>query len=289
MAGNAQAGAWRPDLHAHTAASDGVLSATQVVARAQERSVNLLAVTDHDTLLALDEAAAAAPAHGVQLIPGVEISAAGRDEVHVLGYFVNARMRRLQRLLQRLRDDRVRRCDACLARLEGLGLPVLKDELRLAPGVAGGRPLIARAMVRRGYVSSVEEAFERYLAAGRPAYIERYCLDPADAIALLKEEGAVPVLAHPGLLPYDGKDLNDRIDEWVGCGLMGIEAYHPQHAPQAQARWAAEARRRGLMVTGGSDFHDALPPHADLGQMLPLWDSACEDAARLLASGEAAA
>ena len=274
--------AWRPDLHVHTNASDGIFAPSDVMRRAKERGVNLVAVTDHDTLLALPESARAAMAHGIAFIPGVEISTAGDDEVHVLGLFVGSHMKNLSARLRAFRGDKQRRCVEALRILTNMGLPLTLQDLRLPHGVAGSRPLIARAMVRKGYAASVPDAFERFLAVGRRAYVPRRNMDTGEAIALLSREGAVPVLAHPALIAYERTDLLNRLEQWMAQGLRGIEAWHPAHTPETARYWAGIARSRGLLVTGGSDFHDGLPPHGELGDRLPLWDTADSDAARLL-------
>lgn len=273
---------WRPDLHVHTKASDGVFAAADIMRRARDHRVNLVAVTDHDTMLALPDAAHAAQAQGISFIPGVEVSTAGDDEVHVLGYFVGSHMADLSELLRGFRADKQHRCVRALKYLNEMGMPLTMEDLQLPPGVAGGRPLIARAMVRKGYAASVQEAFSRYLAVGMPAYIPRRGIDTGEAIAMLRREGAVPVLAHPKLLEFRQEELTTRLDQWIKQGLQGIEAYHPAHNPDDSSFWTDIARSRGLLVTGGSDFHDGMPPHGELGQVLPLWDTAGKDASQLL-------
>ena len=276
---------WRPDLHLHTTASDGVLSAQELVLRAHAHRLNIIAVTDHDTLLGLEDAAQAAQDQGIIFIPGVEVSTAGSDEVHVLAYFVHKNMARLDALLSSFRQDKDERCLKCLERLNELGMPLTLDDLQIPQGVAGGRPLIARAMVRKGYAASVPDAFEHFLAAGRPAYIDRKRVDTGEVIAMLCAEGAVPVLAHPGLLPYQGEELREKLDYWVSCGLMGIEAYHPEHDTDTCLYWERFARSNWLLVTGGSDFHDGSPPHGEMGHVLPLWSTADQDVHDLLQKG----
>jgi len=139
--------------------------------------------------------------------------------------------------------------------------------------------------VRKGYAASVPDAFEHFLAAGWPAYIDRKRVDTGDVIAMLCAEGAVPVLAHPGLLPYQGEELREKLKHWVSCGLMGIEAYHPEHDTDTCLYWERFARSNELLVTGGSDFHDGSPPHGEMGHVLPLWSTADQDVHDLLQKG----
>lgn len=252
--------------------------------RAVTQGINLLAVTDHDTMLGLAAAEHEAAKQGIGFIPGVEISTAGDDEVHVLGYFVDSGMTELAARLQAFRDDKDRRGPESLQRLTELGMPLTLEDLQLPPGVACSRPMIARAMIRKGYVASVQEAFDRWLAVGMPAYVAKRHVDPGEAIALLNRAGAVPVVAHPALMPYEAQTIPALLDKWQAQGLMGIEAYHPMHNPEECRFWEKTARDRGLLVTGGSDFHDGLPPHAELGHMLPLWQRKDEDARHLLAA-----
>ena len=271
----------RPDLHAHTTASDGRLSPAQVALRAKEAGVTLLSVTDHDALEGLPEAAAAAQNAGIGFLPGVEISAGEDSRVHVLGYGVSADMRALSGLLESMRADRENRALEMLSRLCALGMPLPHGEILRGDGTSVGRPRIAREMIRAGYVGSMVEAFEKYLAEGRPAYVPRKKRAAAEVIALLRAEGAVPVLAHPGLLHLDQTAFMPLLAQWKEAGLAGLEVYHPVHPPETLPAWDALARAQGLLVTGGSDFHEPGEGFSPLGCMVNLWPRAGEDAEAL--------
>jgi hypothetical protein len=240
------------DLHAHTSASDGALAPERLVRLARAQGVSVLAVTDHDTLAAIPAARAEAATLGLQLVPGVEVTAyAGDLEVHILGHFVEPDDPGLAALLASSRADRLARIRRMIDRLWALGLPLSSEEI-LAPDPEGavGRPHLAQAMVRRGYVTSVDEAFDRYLAAGRPAHVERARLPAATVIETIRRAGGVPSLAHPGVYRRDGV-----IEDLVRCGLMGLEVRHPDHDPEMVLRYERVRLEYGLLMVGGSDYH----------------------------------
>ena len=272
------------DLHIHTTASDGVFTPSKVVLRAKQKGVQLLAITDHDTVEGLTEACDCAQAQGIQLIPGVELSAGGQAEVHVLGYGVSAKNARLCKFLSDMQNERLHRAATILEHLKKLNMPLNLDEITDETNSALGRPLIARAMVNRGYVHSVQQAFDQYLNQGRPAYVARKKLDVADAVTLLKEVGAVPVLAHPSLIRMAAADLKNAVHDWLDAGLMGVEIYHPAMTQYDRMYWLSFARKHDLLVTGGSDFHAIGDKHADIGDMTPLWNNCSEDAEKLLSA-----
>ena len=255
-------GGRRVDLHAHTTFSDGVLSPEDLVARAVDKHLAALAVTDHDTVEAIPRARAAAGAV-LQLVPGIEMSTAfeGAD-LHILGYYVDPEHDPLRERLLGFQEERRRRALAIVERLRTLGLVVdLDDVLELAgPGVIG-RPHVAEAMVRAGLVTDFDEAFERYLGAQAPAYVPRPAFSPAEAIRLIHAADGVSVLAHPGSQMPDGV-----IERLRDAGLRGIEVWHPQHGGATVRRYQALAQRLGLLTTGGSDFHGEHRS-VDLGEL----------------------
>jgi len=214
-------------------------------------------ICDHDTVAGVADAVHEGECCGVHVVPGVEINTdyEGR-EVHVLGYYAAAPAGSpfggLLARLRKARDDRVREI---VARLRRSGVEVsLGRVLELAGGGSAGRPHVARALVEAGSVRSTKEAFGRYLGSGRPGYVERYKLSPHDAVTAILRAGGVPVLAHPALVGGD-----NLIDELCSCGLMGLEAYHPDHSAVDVARYLDICRRRGLLFTGGSDCHGPGP------------------------------
>ncbi len=267
-----------PDLHVHTSASDGQFSPEQVVTLARERNVNLLAITDHDTLDGFLQLKDKLPPKDIQIIPGVEISAGGGTEVHILGYGVHEGMKRLMDMLGEMREERRERAEKMVRRLTYLGLDI--DLAEVAPLSEGslGRAHIGRAMVQKGLVGSLYEAFEKYLSPGRPGFEPRRKLKVTQVVRLLKEEGAVPVVAHPGLMKMEMGDLRPLLYEWIDAGLMGLEVYHPSHLPNMIQTYDRLARENGLLVTGGSDFHGEDGRHPEIGFMLSHWPAAGEDA-----------
>ncbi len=278
--------ALRPDLHAHSTASDGVLSPAALAARAYANGVTLLSLTDHDTLSGLQEARAEAERLGMGFLPGVEISAGGDAEVHILGYGAREDMPALTKLLRDMREERRERAKNILKKLAALGMPMPEDELSLDEKAANGRPHIARMLVSHGYCRDTQEAFQKYIGNGCPAYVPRYKLAVSGVVRLLRACGCVPVLAHPGLLRLSGDSPLPLIEQWIDDGLMGVEVYHPEHMPNNFTVWRQFADARGLLVTGGSDFHDTEEWHADIGGLVPYWPDPEPCAQALLAAVE---
>ena len=272
----------KPDLHIHTTASDGVLTPSKVVLRAKERGVNLLAVSDHDSLDGVSEAQETAQKENIQIISAVEFSCGGEAEVHVLGYGLSPDAREVRDVLARMKAERETRADKMIAKLDKLGMHLKKQEIDAAPDAVKGRAQIARTLIAKGYVHSIQDAFDRLIGVGCPAYVPREKLLVTDAIALILRNGGVPVLAHPGLIKMEPAAFYALFDVWQDAGMMGVEVYHPAHRMHAFSQWDHFARSRGLLVTGGSDFHEAGDKHADIGEMLPYWLKAQEDAERLM-------
>jgi len=262
------------DLHTHSTASDGRLTPRELVARAAAAGVTTLALTDHDTLAGCAEAAEACATSGLRFVPGIEITAVLADaDVHVLGYFVETRSPALLGFLSEQRRRRLHRVREMVERLRRLGI-VLDAEAILKPGLddaglAAGRPWIARALVDAGYVSTTDEAFDRWLARGRPAFTPRNGPAPAEAFVRIHEAGGIASLAHPGLTRVD-----EWISEFVDAGLDAIEAYHSRHDPDEAARYVRLAADLHVLVTGGSDFHGdpSHGPKEPGGVVLPAAD-----------------
>jgi predicted metal-dependent phosphoesterase TrpH len=242
----------RIDLHVHTNASDGLLAPAELVRKAREAGLSALGIADHDTVNGIGEAFDAAAIEGIMLVPGVEINAYHGDfEYHILGYFIDHRDARLAVALAELRAARVRRMQVIVSRLGELGMEVSPEEILAVSGDASvGRPHIARVMVSKGHVSSIREAFDRFIGEGKPAYAPRSKLTPAEAIALIKAAGGLTVLAHPGL--WGGDELIPQLAAW---GIVGLEVYTPDHTGEQIGRYRRFAKELGLIATGGSDFH----------------------------------
>lgn len=267
----------RPDLHLHTTASDGIFSPAQLVQRLQRADVTLFSITDHDTMSGLEAAEEAALLRGLAFLPGVEISTEGEAEVHILGYGVARDDAVLLSFFEQMAKDRIGRILAMGDKLKRMGFSLDLERIMASAGGSIGRPHLARALVAGGYVKTVSEAFDRYLGDGKPAYVPREKMAASYAISLLKSRGAVPVLAHPGLIQWPMERILPLLKAWQEAGLMGLEVYHPSNRGD-YAKWDRLARQQGLLVTGGSDFHDEDPRHGQLGETVQAWESACEDA-----------
>lgn len=275
----------RIDLHTHTTASDGRYPPAALVDLAVARGVEVLAVTDHDSTEGVAAAQARGRERGLEVWPGVEISTdLPQAEVHILGYFVDTTDPTFQATLRRLRESRRERAWRMVQRLADLGRPVSWERVvELAGGGAIGRPHIAQAMVERGYVASIREAFERYLGRGGPAYVERYKLTPVEAVRLIRQARGLPALAHPlfigGAVAGGQPAVEALLPDLVAAGLVGLEVYYPGYDETAQAYLLALAARYDLVPTGGSDFHGRDDGHGDLGSV----DVPLESVARLRA------
>jgi len=241
------------DLHSHTTASDGTLAPRELVRLAARHGVRVLAVTDHDSTggvrEAIDEARSLAP---LEVVPGLEINCdVPGAEIHVLGYCVDWDAPWFQEFLGEQREERRRRIHRIAARLAELGMPIEPEAVfALVKEGSAGRPHVAQAMVDRGYVKSIREAFDRYLSLNGPANVPRMRLTPAEAVRVIRRARGVPVLAHPGLANRD-----ELIPELVDAGLLGIEAFYPEHSAGQITAYREMCARLGLIATGGSDFH----------------------------------
>jgi predicted metal-dependent phosphoesterase TrpH len=241
------------DLHTHSNASDGVLTPSALVTEAARRGVRTLGLTDHDTLAGLPEALETASRLGVDLIPGVELSTeVDVNEVHVLGYFVDPTDRALAAKLADLAAKREARAERIVVRLAELGYPVSMKRVRAIAGPGTiGRPHIARAMIEAGHIETIGEGFDRFLAAGKQAFIPKERVMPEEAVRTLRDAGAVPVLAHP----LSTGDVEGTLARLVPEGLLGMEVFYGEYAPGVHAELEAIASRWDLAPTGGSDYH----------------------------------
>jgi predicted metal-dependent phosphoesterase TrpH len=240
------------DLHLHKTASDGRSSPEALVAEAAAADLRTIAITDHDTTDGVEPVSAAARPLGLEVVPGIEVTAVedGRD-IHVLGYFVDTANLAFQTFLEAQRADRHRRFLEMVAALERLGMRVDGAWPAASPGRRSlGRPLLAAALVDAGHVRDIAEAFDRFLADGRPAYVARRGPGPAAAIARIHEAGGLASLAHPGQTGLDGS-----VARLAAVGLDAVEVFHPDHDDAARARYRQLADESGLLITGGSDYH----------------------------------
>jgi hypothetical protein len=242
------------DLHLHTTASDGCCSPELLVQQAAAAGLTTLAVTDHDTVASTAAVAALCASRGIQAVSGIEITAVERRDVHVLGYFCDASSPSLLQFLARQREDRIVRVQAIAERLASLGMPIdvrsLLDAARRQDGHSIGRPQIARALIEAGHVVDADEAFDRWLGDGRPAYVARKGACPERVIEIIHAAGGLASLAHPGQTQID-----DRIPAMRDAGLDALEVYHPDHPPEIARHYRRLADDLGLLVTAGSDYH----------------------------------
>ena len=257
----------RIDLHLHTTHSDGSFSAAEVVRLAHQAKVTTLAITDHDIVSGIPEAIATGAELGIEIIPGVEISSrVGENELHILGYFLNWQDQELSQRLASLRESRHSRNPQIVERLRALGLDVTYDEVKALAGTdAVGRPHIARLLMEKHYVTSAKDAFDRYLANGRPAYVARELPPPADAIAWIKAAGGVAVLAHPTWATSAGEELEPLLVALKAAGLGGIEVHYSTHTKRQTTKYLGLAKKLDLLITGGSDFHGITKPDIEVG------------------------
>lgn len=257
----------RIELHCHSTASDGRLTPTQLLDLAASRNLAALALTDHDTIAGHAEAMAAGAAHNIRVIGGIEISTLfDGKEAHILGYGVRPSDDATHATLDGLRGVRESRARGMVAKLSEQGVQVSYDRVRALAGDGMlGRPHIARAMLETGAVASIQDAFDRYLAEGKSAFVANDALTPAEAAALIHRAHGCVVLAHPGL--FAGK-FDALFQHLLEAGLDGIETYYPEHNASQMEELAALARAHGLITTGGSDFHVENGHHAAaLGDM----------------------
>lgn len=257
----------RIDLHLHTTHSDGSYSTREVMTFAKQAGVTALAITDHDIVEGVPEALDIGAELGIEAIPGVEISSRqGDSELHILGYFVNWRDAVLAQRLASLRDSRHTRNPKIVQRLNELGIPITYDEVRALAGTESvGRPHIARLLMEKKFVSSAKEAFDRYLANGRPAFVDRELPDPVDAVRWIREAGGVPVLAHPTWVRTSADGLRTLVRELKEAGMGGVEVHYSTHTPSQTTEYLDLAKQCDLLVTGGSDFHGVTKPDIEVG------------------------
>lgn len=253
------------DLHTHSTYSDGLLSPDELVEEAARRGVRYLGLTDHDTVAGIPETREAGQRLGVEIIPGVELSTslAGGEGVHLLGYYIDTENPTLLEGLAGYARAREERMTRMIARLQMLGVTIAEEQVRALIGQGTvGRPHLARALIASGHVGTIPEAFDRYIGRGKPAYVPRPRVDPRDAIALVRAAGGIPVLAHP----FSPGGVESVLDRLVPAGLLGMEVDYGEYSPEDRETLRAIAQRRGLIATGGSDFHGlGMGLHRELG------------------------
>ena len=261
------------DLHIHSTASDGSLTPSEILRQAQKLRLAAIAITDHDSLEGSKAAMRTGIPSSLKFLTGVEISAAyppflpGSGSFHILGYRIRLDDTILNQTLDRLRQARKNRNPQILERLDKLGFPLSIAEVQQAAGQGQiGRPHIAQAMMIKGFVQSIDEAFDKFLGHHKPAYVDKYRIACAEAVRIILGADGIPVLAHPGLLNIKRKaDLDALIVNLKAIGIKGIEAYYPKHTRPKMKDYIEIADRHNLLVTGGTDFHGDIMPKIKMG------------------------
>lgn len=253
------------DLHMHSFFSDGLDSPEEMVKRTKEAGATAMALTDHDTTEGLNRARAEAERVGIDFIDGIELSTVwGRNEVHVLGLMIDSNTPSLSENIEGWKASRIDRIHRTIKRLGDLGYTITFDEVQAQAGDKGtmGRPHVARALLEKGIVKSVDEAFTRFLASGKPCYMEREMISVGEAISIIKDAKGIPVLAHPGVY-----GLDEEIREFRGMGLEGLEVYHGDHSRGEIKKYQKLCKKHDLLPTGGSDDHGLKSGRANIGRI----------------------
>lgn len=242
----------KADLHMHTTHSDGIFSTAEVVRRAKEAGLAIISITDHDNVGAIDEAIAVGEQLGIEVIPGVELSAGtGEQEVHILAYFVDYKNQNLLDYLTFFRIERMKRAERIVEKLNDLKVPLTLDAVLERAGQGSvGRPHIATALYEEGLTDSYHEAFYKYIGNGKPAYEKKYQVSPQAAIELIASAGGLSFVAHPGNSIQETVLL-----EFINEGVDGIEVIHPSHSPERVLHYSGIVNEYFLLASGGSDFH----------------------------------
>jgi predicted metal-dependent phosphoesterase TrpH len=241
------------DLHVHTNYSDSTFSPEEVILHAKEKALGAIAICDHDSIDGIDPCMKIAAGYGIEVIPGIEMSAEKKDaEVHILGYFLDHKNAWFRDRLKEIRSSRVERVHKIAQKLKSFDITIDPKEVFAIAGndASVGRLHIAQAMINSGQVKGMKEVFEKYIGFLKPCYVPYTKFSPEEAIQMILKIGGVPVLAHPDLMGHD-----EYIEEFVGYGLRGIEVYHTDHKAHVSKRYEETAKKLSLIMTGGSDCH----------------------------------
>ncbi len=254
------------DLHTHSNCSDGSMTPSELVMHASERGLSAIALSDHDTVAGVDEALEAGKRFGVEVVPAIEFSVQSDTETHILGFYIDHKSPILKEALDNINVVRHQRTVNTCNKLRDLGFDVTMEEaLEIAPAGIIGRAHFARLLVEKGYISSVKEGFDKYLANGRPAYDGSQYLTAKDAVELIDAIGGVSFVAHPHLIRLDDASLRAFLTELKGYGLCGIEGYYNEYTDEMQDYFQKLAYELGLNICGGTDYHAKMKPHIEIG------------------------
>lgn len=257
----------RIDLHTHSLKSDGAQTPADVVRTAYAAGLSAMALADHDNIEGVPEAMAEGQRLGVEVIPAVELSAQSDTELHILGYFIDIKNKRLNDAMAYALQVRDQRQEETCRKLNEQGFQITMEELRQE---AHGNPVLCRAhfaqiMVRKGYAASVQEAFTKYLSVGCYAYSNRQALTGPEAVSLIREAGGIAVAAHLHLIKMPDDQLKEYLKTLIPYGLQGVEGYYTDYTPDMEQRYRAMAKELGLVISGGTDYHGANKPHITIG------------------------
>ena len=256
------------DLHTHSNCSDGSMSPSELVLHAAEKGLAAIALTDHDTVDGIKEAVAKGKECGIEVVPAIEFSARSKTLTHILGFYIDEDNAQLKSVLTEIVDLRKERNEVTAKLLQLLGVDVaLEEAAAIAPGGIIGRAHYAKLLMDKGYTSSVKESFDKYLAAGKPAYFTNQKLEAKCIIETIHAAGGVAFLAQPHQMKF-GDKLEDYVKELVSYGLDGMEGYYSEYDEKMQTEYQAMASRYGLALSGGTDFHGDMKPHISIGKGL---------------------
>ncbi|MFN2342035.1 MAG: PHP domain-containing protein [Desulfonatronovibrio sp.] len=255
------------DLHTHSTASDGTYTPFELVRHARNKGLQAIALTDHDTTGGLAEAMQAGIDLNMELIPGCELSVEYDGLMHILGLWINPDAPVLSASLKELRDKRNNRNEIMIKKLQDQGIDISFDEVKKLAGDASiGRPHISRVLMNKGVISSIQESFDKYIGPTGTAYVPKEKFSPEKAIAMLKQENATVILAHPFSLKVGNETLKNELMRLKDMGLDGVEVYYPEHTKEQTRAYEDMCNELGLLLSGGSDFHGSVKPHIKLGK-----------------------
>jgi len=242
------------DLHIHTNYSDGSFTPAEIVELAYKKGITTIAITDHDNMVGISEAKKAANKYNIEIIRGIEVStSACHQKMHILGYFCNPLAEPMRSVIRDIRDRRYQRIHAICDKLNILGIEInCEKEFQKSNLHSYERSQLAMIMKDLGYVKSIEEAFERYIGEGKPAFIDKWAPDPFDVVEMIHKAEGLAVLAHPGII---GDEIDEFLPKLIECGLDGIEVFYPMHTDQHTAFYRKISTENTLVMTGGSDYH----------------------------------
>lgn len=255
------------DLHTHSNKSDGSMTPVELVRHAKKAGLSAISLTDHDCIDGVKEAVKEGERIGLEVVPGIEFSAKSQTETHILGYYIDIKNKDMLNALEEIKKVRVERTYETSRLLKEIGFDVSVEEvLKIAPGNIVGRAHFARIMMEKGYVSSVKEGFDLYLANGKPAYSDRQHLTASEAVKLITGAGGLAFAAHLHLMRKPDDELFLFIKELKENGLSGVEGYYTEYTPKMQEKYQNLAKSLGLLISGGTDFHAKMKPHISIGK-----------------------